>query len=92
MKKYSLVLAALMAFASTSFAASPSSVLAKTGVLPDASEFFGYDDPEVQGNSRDNGWHTGWCKAPGHPESQGNSDNAQANGHRNHDHCDDIPM
>ena len=91
MKYSALIGVMLMACVAGAHAASPSSVLAKTGVLPDAYEFFG-DDDTVQGNDRDNGWHTGWCKAPGHPDSQGESDNAQANGHRNHDHCSGAPM
>lgn len=92
MKMHPLLLAMILASTTSAFAASPSSVLAQTDELPGAYEFFGYDGEDVKGNDRDEGWHTGWCKAPGHPESQGKSDNAQANGHRNHDHCEGGPM
>lgn len=78
MKISAISLAMIMALAPTAFAKSPSS----EGVSAD--QFFTGAAPD---NGRDRGYHTGWCKAPGHPESQGQGQ-ANASGHRNHDHCD----
>jgi hypothetical protein len=82
MKYSSLLLALMLALAPAAFAKSPSS----EGVSAD--EFFTGAAPN---NGRDSGLHTGWCTAPGHPESQDANGNDQANayGHRNHDHCDE---
>lgn len=79
MKISTLMMAMLLALTPSAFAKSPSS----EGVSADV--FF---TGAANDNGRDSGWHTGWCKAPGHPESQGQGQ-ANASGHRNHDHCDD---
>jgi hypothetical protein len=75
MKLSALLIAACLALSPAAFAKSPSS-----------------DNVDAQNfdfTARDNGLHTGWCTAPGHPESQGQGQ-ANASGHRNHDHCEEV--
>jgi hypothetical protein len=81
MKLTNVLLAMMLVMAPTAFAKSPSSEDMS------ADDFFTSDAPD---NGRDSGYHTGWCKAPGHPESQdlNGNDKAKAYGHRNHDHCE----
>lgn len=83
MKRISLLMALLFAFAAVAQAGSPSSVYTKNGVKPSTMNTNGGFDFAA----RDTGNHTGWCKGNGHLYPPGNL----ASGHRNHWDCEQLP-